>query len=411
MKLQLRNWLLGSRTINKRIKGIYIVLILFVSFIAKSQNLVFNPSFEIHSNCPDGPGKLWYASGCSSPPQNSGEYFNSCSLVENYSVPNQGIYNYQQARSGVAYVGCILNQNFYHEYLQMKLIETLSNDRTYYVEFWINRGSGSFGGKNAINNISLSFQNSFTDTIMGSWGSSLLAYTPHIMNFTNPIISDTLNWVRINGVYKANGTENFIVIGNFFDIPITEIIDVGDGTSEGASYLFDDVSVEEITVPFWRYHDTLVNYGDSVLIGPALTGLDIDWYTDNMEFISNGPGIYVSPATSRNYIAKETFNGVETEHNVYVTVIGGVGLAENSLQKIEVYPNPSKGDFSISGIKSESPLQLEVRDVHGKLVFESQNVSKEVNSFHLNVEDGIYFMNVTDLETNQTLVKKLVVRK
>lgn len=130
-----------------------------------------------------------------------------------------------------------------------------------------------------------------------------------------------------------------------------------------------------------------------------------------MEFISNGPGIYVSPATSRNYIAKETFNGVETEHNVFVTVIGGVGLAENTLQKIEVYPNPSKGDFSISGIKSESPLQLEVRDVHGKLVFENHNLSKEVNSFHLNVEDGIYFVNVTDLETNQTLVNKLVVNK
>jgi hypothetical protein len=130
-----------------------------------------------------------------------------------------------------------------------------------------------------------------------------------------------------------------------------------------------------------------------------------------MEFISNGPGIYVSPATSRNYIAKETFNGVETEHNVFVTVIGGVGLAENSLQKIEVYPNPSKGDFSISGIKSESPFQLEVRDVHGKLVFENPNVSKEVNSFSLNVEDGIYFVNVTNLNTHETSVKKLVVNK
>jgi hypothetical protein len=44
-------------------------------------------------------------------------------------------------------------------------------------------------------------------------------------------------------------------------------------------------------------------------------------------------------------------------------------------------------------------------------IFENQNLSKEMNSFSLNVEDGIYFVNVTDLETNQTLVKKLVVRK
>jgi hypothetical protein len=293
----------------------------------------------------------------------------------------------------------------------MKLVAPLINNSTYYVEFWTNRASGSYGGQYAINNIALSFQQSFSDTIMGSWGSSLLAYTPHIMKFTNPIITDTLDWVRINGIYMANGTENFIVIGNFFDIPITEIFDVGDGNDAAASYFFDDVSVEEITVPFWSYHDTLVNYGDSVLIGPALTGLDIDWYTDNMEFISNGPGIYVSPSTSRNYIAKETFNGVETEHNVYVTVIGGVGLEESALQKIEVYPNPSKGDFSISGINSESPLQLEVRDVHGKLVFENPNVSKEVNSFNLSVEDGIYFVNLTNLNTHETSVKKLVVKK
>ena len=388
------------------------VLQLFIFLVCSnlfSQNLVYNPSFEIYSNCPDGPGKLWYADGCSSPPQNDAEYFNSCSISPNYSVPHQGIYDYQIAHSGEAYVGCILNKNYYHEYLQIQLTESLIINKVYYVEFWTNRAMGISGGKNAINHIALSFQHVFSDTSFNS--GQVLNYTPNIMKFSNPIISDTLNWVKINGIYKANGTENFIVIGNFYDFPITDIVDVGDGTDQGAYYFFDDVSVEEITVPFWSYRDTLVNYGDSVLIGPALTGLDIDWYTDNMEFISNAPGIYVSPATSRNYIAKETFNGVETEHNVFVTVIGGVGLAENTLQNIEVYPNPSKGDFSISGIKSEHPLQLEVRDVKGKLVFENQNLSKEVNSFSLNLEDGIYFVNVTDLETKEVLVKKLVVRK
>jgi hypothetical protein len=391
------------------------LLLLFAVFVSNgmiAQNLVYNPSFEEHSNCPDGPGKLWYATGCSSPPQNHGYYLNSCSISPNYSVPTQGSYNYQEARSGNSFVGVFMYQsNDYRENLQMQLITQLINNNYYYVEFWTNRASGPYGGKYAINNIGLAFRNSFTDTTLDSWNNTILPFTPSILKYTNPIIIDTLNWVKINGIYKANGSENYIVIGNFFNNTNTDTLNMRDETYSGSFYFFDDVSVEEITVPFWSYNDTLVNYGDSVLIGPALTGLDIDWYTDNMEFISNGPGIYVSPATSRNYIAKETFNGVETEHNVYVTVIGGVGLAENTLQKIEVYPNPSKGDFSISGIKSESPLQLEVRDVHGKLVFENQNLSKEVNSFHLNVEDGIYFVNVTDLETKEILVKKLVVNK
>jgi hypothetical protein len=50
---------------------------------------------------------------------------------------------------------------------------------------------------------------------------------------------------------------------------------------------------------------------------------------------------------------------------VHVTVIGGAGLEQNELQNVRVFPNPSKGSFSISGLMSDKPLKLEVRDVMG----------------------------------------------
>jgi hypothetical protein len=90
-------------------KIVFLLLFLVCSSVF-AQNLVYNPSFEEYSNCPDGPARLWYATGCSSPPQNDAEYLNSCSTVPFYSVPNQ-IYNYQKAHSGEAFVGCILNYN------------------------------------------------------------------------------------------------------------------------------------------------------------------------------------------------------------------------------------------------------------------------------------------------------------
>jgi hypothetical protein len=412
MKKILKNSLFKNRIFEKKWL-LFLLTFLQIYQDGFSQNLVPNPSFENHNLCPTAENQLYYSIGWSSPSINNGTYLNRCS---NYcNVPHQNN-NYQESHSGDAFIGIFFfnTYNSYREYAQVKLNTVLNTDNYYYVEFWVNRANTSnYNGKYAVNNISLSFRNNFTDTNLTT-NDYVLNYNMDIYKFENPVIADTVNWVKVNGIYRALGGEKYIVIGNFKEDNETEIINQTNDSINlsGASFYFiDDVSVEEITVPFWRYHDTLVNYGDSVLIGPALTGLDIDWYTDNMEFISNGPGIYVSPATSRNYIAKETFNGVETEHSVYVTVIGGVGLVENTLQNIEVYPNPSKGDFSISGIKSESPLQLEVRDVHGKLVFENQNLSKEVNSFSLNVEDGIYFVNVTDLETNQTLVKKLVVQK
>ena len=392
------------------------LLLLFAVFVSNemfSQNLVPNSSFEIYNQCPMIGNKLYYSIGWSAPPNNDAEYYNSCSSSF-YSIPYQGE-NFQTPHSGNAFVGMYLfnGWQWYREYCQIELSSNLEIGKIYYVEFWTNHISSLYGGRYAVNNIGLTFTNIFSDTSSNEVNSNVLYYNNVINKFGNPVIEDTANWVEINGVYKATGQERFLIIGNFKGDDETSIVDITNDTTNfqgGAYYFFDDVSVEEITVPFWSYHDTLVNYGDSVLIGPALTGLDIDWYTDNMEFISNGPGIYVSPATSRNYIAKETFNGVETEHNVYVTVTGGVGLAENTLQKIEVYPNPSKGDFSISGIKNESPLQLEVRDVHSKLVFENHNLSKELNSFSLNVEDGIYFVNVIDLETKEVLVKKLIIR-
>jgi hypothetical protein len=35
----------------------------------------------------------------------------------------------------------------------------------------------------------------------------------------------------------------------------------------------------------------------------------------------------------------------------------------------------------------------------GKSVFESLNLSKDLSNFQLNVEDGIYFVNVINLST------------
>jgi hypothetical protein len=390
-------------------KVVFILLFLICSNLF-SQNLVPNPSFEFFSECPNSNGiqganlaSPWYGV------QNDADYYNLCSTTF-YTVPFRTAGDFQQPMSGVGYTGIFcysLAINNGREYIQAPLTNNLVANNFYYIKFFVNMHNSS---KYSTNNLGINFS---PNPLSAIGNDDLISSNNQIVKFGNPVIKDTLNWIVIDGIYRAIGNESFVTIGNFNSDQetIKEIMPIENQNVFGAYYFIDDVSLEEITVPFWSYHDTLVNYGDSVLIGPALTGLDVDWYTDNMEFISNGPGIYVSPATSRNYIAKETFNGVETEHNVYVTVIGGVGLEENTLQKIEVYPNPSKGNFSISGIKSESPLHLEVRDVHGKLVFESQNLSKEVNSFHLNVEDGIYFVNITNLKTHETSVKKLVVRK
>lgn len=70
----------------------------------------------------------------------------------------------------------------------------------------------------------------------------LQSLTPHIMLSGNPVINDTLNWVQVSGCYTAQGGEEYLTIGNFFDNANTIVT----GTTGIAYYYIEDVRVEEI---------------------------------------------------------------------------------------------------------------------------------------------------------------------
>jgi hypothetical protein len=378
------------------------------------QNLVPNPSFETYVLCPTTNSDNQII--CATPwkgTNTSSDYYNSCA---NGQFPAVGVpfgNGDQFAKSGQACAGIyIMNSpgTDYREYLHVQLLTQLQLSRNYYVRYYVIPDNRS---ALASNNIECFLSNNTISTPEYSQGNMIAPFIPQIRQFSNPIVKNISNWTKIESVYKSLGNENYLTIGNFSSDLNTNTENLSAGSFNAAYYFVDDVSVEEITQPFWQYHDTTIYYGDSVLIGPALTGLDIDWYTDNLDFISNAPGIYVTPPTSRDYIAKETFNGVETEHVVHVTVIGGAGLEENELQNVRVFPNPSKGSFSISGLMSDKPLQLEVRDLHGKLVFSqtSFEVLNGISTFTLDVDNGIYFVNVINPITKESTVEKLVIYK
>lgn len=354
-------------------------------------------------------------------PINDAEYFHRCSINSGYSIPHQGIHNYQEPHSGDAFVGAFFFNGWvwYREYVQTELISSLVNGKTYYVEYWVNLPSLMYSGRYAVNNIGLSFKTFFSDTTSDDSDGNVLPFNMDIYKYKNPVIDDTLNWVKINGVYKSLGGESFIVIGNFRGDDESIVVDqLNDSTTfaGGAYYFIDDVSIEEITEPFWQYHDTTVYYGDSVLIGPALTGLDINWYTANDEFIENAPGIYVQPATSRNYIAKETFNGVETTHLVHVTVIGGAGVEENELKNVAIFPNPSKGTFYLKGFPigiETAKKTVKIFNLSGQCVWSDKlpedmiNNEQEVNT---TLENGVYVMELRN-ENGNVETRKIVIQK
>jgi Secretion system C-terminal sorting domain len=78
------------------------------------------------------------------------------------------------------------------------------------------------------------------------------------------------------------------------------------------------------------------------------------------------------------------------------------------LDKVSIYPNPSKGIFTL-GIGNSIPKNIEVTDVTGKIILSKnnfQNSSSEVALDLSSVSKGVYFVKIATDE--QTVTKKII---
>ena len=315
-------------------KSISLVFILFC-FNANTQqyNIVPNPSFENYIKCPsvyeNSQVHNWYMPTNSTP-----NYINICDLNNCSGVPyNCGGNgnNYQYPRTGNAYMLCVYflklppQYPLVRGYHQVKLTQPLQSGHCYYAGYYINLCNGQ---DMACNNAGLLFTNNaaYVDTVATPFG--VLNATPQILSYGNPIIKDTLNWVKISGVYVANGGEEYITLGNFFNDANTIIDSFNTKPIKRIAYSIDDVFViplDSMPLKADAGKDTsIANVGDSVFIGSLTNGLTgVKWYdASNVEITSKAgvPGFYAKPTASTFYIIEQTVCGYYSRDTVNVTV-------------------------------------------------------------------------------------------
>lgn len=324
---------------------VMILTYLCIAQISKSQfNLVPNYSFEDSVTCSNSSnnGPLpapWYL------PQNITNnfcYMNSCATYMGFSVPSNNA-GFQYAKTGSGYAGIDSYFNFYFDgrfYLQTFLKQPLLMSKYYYGEFWISR-SNNF--RYAINNISMLLTDTAirVNSIVYSIGIGLIPANPQVYNYSNPIIKDTLNWVKISGVFVAQGGESFVTIGNFKDDDNTQVQQIHNlpGTSNKAGYYIDDVKLiplDSMQLKADAGRDTTINLGDSAFIGSYINGIsNINWYNSANTIIATGkPFLYVKPTVNTFYVIEQTIAGQYSRDTVNVYVNTVVPLTINNYQLI-----------------------------------------------------------------------------
>ena len=234
---------------------------LFVSpLFPAAQNLVPNPSFESYISCPTT--LLHQIDRCNdwfNPTGATPDYYNSCSVSVYADIP-LNIYGFQNERTaGNAYTGISLysiNPND-REYVEVKLTQSLVAGKKYCVTFYVSCADSS---ELATSRLGIYLSN---DSALGYF-SDTLAFQPQVENMFGNIISDSVGWVKISGIYSAAGGEKFLTIGNFYDDAGTDTLRIKQGIYRYSYYFIDDVSLEEM------FYDS-ANAGSDVNICQSFT--------------------------------------------------------------------------------------------------------------------------------------------
>jgi len=232
------------------------LLLLFLSFCVKAQNLVYNGDFEQYSSCPVSFSQTGFCLGWRQYHNGSSDFFNSCATSSLISVPNN-YFGTQAPASGNGYVGgYCLERLGYREYVA-GIMSPMSVGNTYEISMSVSLADSS---TLAINGLGIWFYDNGPSVSLS--GTYVLPVTPQVLY--RDTITDKANWVRLRATFVADSAYDNLVIGDFLNSPDT--VSMRSGSYRFAYYYFDSIVVKELAGIYPNFKDTALCVGDSVIV-------------------------------------------------------------------------------------------------------------------------------------------------
>ena len=416
----------------KKIALLNLFTLICACAIAQAQiiNYVKNPSFEEFTKCTDdrnqiANAKYWTcAVDTVGEPYYAPEHYNKCGLPSAYfGVPNNET-GYQYPRTGDCYIGAHLYYDKtpppptgvpsnWRDYAQGHLVKPLQNGKTYCVSFWLNVPETSGYGHDNIG----AYLDDGNINKRSPAGIEITDVIPQV--YSTSIIKDTMNWVKVEGSFLANGTETHITLGNFAkNIDVDTAFLYWGAAYQYSYYLFDDISVIPIDLAADAGKDTWVEQGKKVKIGrvgdTTAMGLDCKWYKKGV-LIDSGAIITVNANAIKHaidtYVVVQTICGIVKRDTVAVFT-AGLGLNEIGFDnKFLIYPNPSNGNIIISSsFEANQEITAKVYDLLGRELSQQKlSFSNKQATVKLDMLNGTYLLELQD-ETGNLQRERIVIQ-
>lgn len=160
----------------------------------------------------------------------------------------------------------------------------------------------------------------------------------------------------------------------------------GEIIAEGGPYT-DDVN-ETINESFEVNPNRCYNF---TIFDAFADGICCGTYGDGNYLLSTDEGV-------------EIFSGgvFGAEESTQISIIDNLSLSQFSPEDFKVYPNPTS---SLIHIDSKiGSLEFSLFDMNGKLILETKDRDIDIST----LSRGIYFLNITNLDNNQFITKKII---
>jgi hypothetical protein len=378
-----------------------IILTLLMQVFYAQTNLIPNNSLEDHTDCPWGSAELykaigWYGIG-------SVEYFHPCSPYLSVRTPKNS-FGFQIPRTGQAYGGFNLAVQMYgnfipHEIAGAKLMQTLEK-KWYCGGYYVSLVNGA---KRAIDAFQMYFTVDSLYFVNAQQYWNILPL-PAQVTYKNGIITDTLNWVNIEGSFLAQGNERFMQIGCFKDSMSINGTNVpGDpnvvppfGSPSFVYYYFDDAYLYELNkLPTAQNH--AYNCAAQTVTLRADTGFNFRWYylPDTVNVLSTADTFVVDASTAKHVLLRATLCSTEFSDTVLVPKLDCTGLENNALaQGASLFPNPASSlvTFSLQGMPPPG-TRLHLTDLNGRELRSYAVTGKTTEMDVSTLANGVYFVS------------------
>ena len=134
--------------------------------------------------------------------------------------------------------------------------------------------------------------------------------------------------------------------------------------------------------------------------------IDEDCYEFSIIDTGGNGGNVISLKDHEGNVIYETNGNYRTNEITKFYSDGILGISENLLENIAIYPNPASTVLNINNAKNAN---IQVFDILGKTIFSQENISVNERINISNLENGTYFIKIS--MDNAVTTKKFLIFK